>query len=343
MRDVSAAHATVDTSRGHGMSHGHALGVLTRLSAGSLGVFRGRAAVQLGVTRTQLVALATSGAIERVLPDTYRMSVVTPSHEQSLRAALLWAGDGAIAAGLSAGEMYGLERVRALRPEIVVPRSKRLRSANVLVHQSDDRRSLRVRRRGGIMVSGVEPTLVGLATSLDAEAFEIACEDARRRRLTSVPALRAYLLQFPGRPGAAMLGQLLDELDPVHAARSTLEVKTRRLLVAHGLTRFEREFPLAWNGRTYLFDFAFPADRVVLETNGRRWHDDAMDYEHDNEKWSVPARCGYRIVFATWEKVTREPARLLAELTATLAVSASSGPRTARSRAGERDSRDGHE
>jgi very-short-patch-repair endonuclease len=114
--------------------------------------------------------------------------------------------------------------------------------------------------------------------------------------------------------------QLLGQLDPEYAARSTLEVKTRRLLVAHGLTGFRREFPLDWNGRTYLFDFVFPRHGVILETNGRRWHDDATDYEHDNEKWSVPARHGYRIVFATWEKVTRDPSRLLAELTATLAA-----------------------
>ena len=113
---------------------------------------------------------------------------------------------------------------------------------------------------------------------------------------------------------------LLRQLDPTHAARSTLEVKVRRLLVAHGITGFVREFPLEWNGRTYLYDFAFERERTILETNGRRWHDDPADYEHDNEKWSVPGRLGYRIVFATWDKVTREPELLLRELATTLAA-----------------------
>jgi very-short-patch-repair endonuclease len=113
---------------------------------------------------------------------------------------------------------------------------------------------------------------------------------------------------------------LLRELDPVHASRSTLEVKTRRLLVANGITDFAREFPLEWSGRTYRFDFAFERSRTMLETNGRRWHDDASDYEHDNEKWSVPGRYGYRLVFATWAKVTEQPERLLFELRATLAA-----------------------
>jgi len=112
--------------------------------------------------------------------------------------------------------------------------------------------------------------------------------------------------------------RLLGELDPKHPSRSTLEVLTRRLLVAHGITEFTREFPLAWMGRTYLFDFAFERQRTILETNGRRWHDDPADYEDDHEKWSVPGRHGYRVVFATWDKVTRREREFLGELVATL-------------------------
>ena len=121
--------------------------------------------------------------------------------------------------------------------------------------------------------------------------------------------------------------RLLDQLDPVHPARSTLEVKTRRLLVAHGITDFVREFPLEWNGRAYRFDFAFERERTIVETNGRRWHDDASDYERDNEKWSVPGRHGYRMVFATWDKVVQQPTQFVDELTTTLRRVVPSGDR----------------
>ena len=63
---------------------------------------------------------------------------------------------------------------------------------------------------------------------------------------------------------------------------------------------------------------AFPAATTVLETNGRRWHDDANDYEADHEKWSVPGRHGYRLVLATFEKITRKPEDLIDELVATM-------------------------
>jgi hypothetical protein len=69
----------------------------------------------------------------------------------------------------------------------------------------------------------------------------------------------------------------------VHAPRSVLEVKTRRLLVASGFRDFVREFALDWRG-------------------------------------SVPGRHGYRIVLATWDKVTAAPEQLLRELEATLAA-----------------------
>jgi hypothetical protein len=179
-----------------------------------------------------------------------------------------------------------------------------------------------IRTVRGLRVTGVEPTLVRLAHVLDAEALEVACEDARRRRLTSIPAMIAYLDRYarPGQRGVAPLRSLLAALDPAHPARSTLEVKTRRLLVERGLSDFVREFQLEWNGRTYCFDFAFPLRRTILETNGRRWHDDPNDYEHDNEKWSVPGRHGFKLVFATWDKITKWPDALERELTATLAA-----------------------
>jgi hypothetical protein len=295
--------------------------VLSALSAGTLGVFRGRDAVAAGVTRKQLGALQAHDVIERVFPDTYRLTAVAASNEQRLRAALAWAGHDAAAAARSAGELYGLEGVRASVPEIAVPADVRARADGIVVYRGTPR-ALMVRQVRDLRVTGVECTLVQLASALDSEALEVAAEDARRRRLTGVPALRRYLERHgrSGRPGVHAMRRLVAELDPLHPSRSTLEVKTRRLLVANGITDFEREFPLEWEGRTYRYDFVFRRERTILETNGRRWHDDAVDYEHDNLKWSVPGHYGFLLVLATWDKVTKRPDALLRELAATRAA-----------------------
>jgi very-short-patch-repair endonuclease len=258
--------------------------------------------------------------IERVFPDTYRLTATTSSHDQRLCAALLWAGEEAVGDRRSAATLYGLEGVRVEKPQIIVPTTIRRRSERVDIRYYEDRRSLMVRRIRGLPVTGVEATLLALARDLDGVALEVAFEDARRRRLTSLAAMQAHLDRFgmSGRTGVAALRQLLRDLDPKHPSRSTLEVLTRRLLVSHGITRFTREFPLTWMGRTYRFDFGFESRRTILETNGRRWHDDPTDYESDHEKWSVPGRHGYFLVLATCDKVTRRPHEFLAELVATL-------------------------
>jgi hypothetical protein len=231
---------------------------LARLAASDLGVFSTRDTDRLKISRKQLRTMRRVGIAELVLPGVYRMTAVEPSNAQRLRAALKWGGHDAAAAGQSAGETYGLEGVLTPVPEIVVPRARRARHVgDVIVHRTVNPAALMIREHRGIRVTGVEATLLSLASLLGDEAFEVACEDARRRRLTSVPALYAYLDRFgaSGRDGVRPLRALLQELDPVHPSRSTLEVKTRRLLVAAGITHFTREFPLAWNGRTYYFDF----------------------------------------------------------------------------------------
>ncbi len=241
---------------------------------------------------------------------------------QRLHAALLWAGAGAAAAGRSAGAEYGLEGVSSDDPEIVVPRTMQKRHQSVVVSRTDRRAALMIRRYHGVHVTGVEATIVRLAHLLDGESLEVAFEHARRRQLTSTQAIHAYLDRHAkaGQPGVATLRALLEELDPKHPSRSTLEVKTRRLLVAHGITDFVREHPLEGERRRYYFDFGFLDHRTILETNGKRWHDDPVDYEYNNEKWSVPGQLGFKLVFATWAKVTERPAAFIQELRTTLAA-----------------------
>src|SRR5205085_5569627 len=100
------------------MAHRDVFAALSARSARTAGVFRGADAVRLGMSRKQLTSMRNAGVIERVLPDTYRMTAVARSPEQRLRAALLWAGPDAAAAGASAGAVYGLTGVHAPRPEI---------------------------------------------------------------------------------------------------------------------------------------------------------------------------------------------------------------------------------
>ena len=146
-------------------------------------------------------------------------------------------------------------------------------------------------------------------------------------------------------PGSRATAGLLDQLDPdapgAVDARGEDPAAPRRATASPTSCASSRS---SGTGRTYSFDFAFERQRTILETNGRRWHDDPADYERDNEKWSVPGRHGYKLVFATWDKVTRHPRDLIEELTRDLGMRSRCSPRADRKRrfgASESDCTDG--
>ncbi|HEY1738213.1 MAG TPA: type IV toxin-antitoxin system AbiEi family antitoxin domain-containing protein [Acidimicrobiia bacterium] len=187
--------------------------MLAGLSSTTSGVFRGAAAVAAGVSRRQLVDLCTEGAIERVLPDTYRLTAVPRSRRQRLDAALIWAGEASVAEGRSAGGVYGLEAVRAERPEVSVPRNVMRRHASVSVSRTDRRDALMIRRFDGVRVTGVEATIVRLAHLLTDEALEIACRNG--------VCLRATASNWSWRPSEGSRRIHVDFLTELRAALSS--------------------------------------------------------------------------------------------------------------------------
>ncbi|HEY1739105.1 MAG TPA: type IV toxin-antitoxin system AbiEi family antitoxin domain-containing protein [Acidimicrobiia bacterium] len=296
---------------------------LARLARRQFGTFSREQALELGLTTKQVDHRVATKRWARVLPGVYRHAGTPPTETLVSTAALLWAGATAVIAGVPAAREWGITDLVPGRADIAVPRGERIRGNQLVrVRHTDNVASLQAQRRNGLPVTSVAATLLMLAAEVGTATLEDAFESARRQRLVTTSSTRRYLDVHArqGVRGAKALRTLVDAVDPHAPSRSKLEVLTRQLLEAHGLSGFVREYPMSWNGRRYLFDFAFPAQRVILETNGRRWHDDPSDYERDNEKWSVPGRLGWRIVFATWDKVLRSPEELLAELRAALAA-----------------------
>ena len=282
------------------------------LSAGSLGVFRGSAAVALGVSRNQLAALVSGGRDRAGAPRR-----VPHGGGRTLRRA---AASCRAAVGRRRRRCRGVVCGRALRP----PRRARpgpggrragLESRaleEVVVHRATTFAPLMVRRHRGLRVTGVEATLVALGARArrrsvrDRVRGRAAAKAHRSAGVTHVPrpvrasgsSRRPRDPRTPRRARSRLPGAIDARGEDAPAARRARHHR----LSARVPARMERpRVPLRLRVR---------ATRTILETNGRRWHDDPTDYEHDNEKWSVPGRHGYRLVLATWDKVTQRPEQL---------------------------------
>ena len=71
-------------------------------------------------------------------------------------------------------------------------------------------------------------------------------------------------------------------------------------------------------------DFHWPAQRLIVETDGRATHDTATAFEHDRARDLDLHLAGWQVVRLTWSQVTRQPYRVAALLRAR-ARSAASG------------------
>lgn len=296
---------------------------LAALAAGNDGVFTRRQALSAGLSAKQIRTRCATGAWEEVYPRTFRVAGAPLTDRLRLRAALAFAGAGSVLARRTAGVSWGLDGVVAHKPEILVPYARHPRHPAVVVI-----RTMRLERddttlRSGLPVTTVARTIVDLAAVLDDEGIENVIQSARRLRLTSIDAVATKLasLDGPGRSGAGRLRRVLQHLDGRAPSESPLEVKVARALRSTDLRPPVAQHCVSTPQGVFRVDFAWPAERVALECDGRAYHG---DFDADRRRWSSLASAGWRIVFATWREASRDPGVVVARVRAALDASSTS-------------------
>jgi very-short-patch-repair endonuclease len=225
-------------------------------------------------------------------------------------AGALWLGADALVSHATAATLLRLDGCKTSELHISVPPNAYRRSQAVIVHRTPP--PLRTDRItvDGIPCTSATRTLIDCSAALDDERLEVIFESARRMGLTSVAALERQLVR--GRPGATNLRKLLAHQIPGEkAAQYRLEVKMARLFRASALPRPERQFPV---GR-YSIDFAYPRILVGVECEGYEFHGGRLAWKRDKKRTAWLEAQGWRLVFVTWDDVTKAPEQTLQRIT----------------------------
>jgi len=77
---------------------------------------------------------------------------------------------------------------------------------------------------------------------------------------------------------------------------SGLEDVVLDLILRGGFAHPDVNVPLILGGRRYIPDFRWPAQRLVLEADGARWHDHRLAREDDRERQAILEADGERVV-----------------------------------------------
>jgi very-short-patch-repair endonuclease len=276
-------------------------GVVAWFQLRDAGISRGLVDFRLVERRLHIVHRGVYAVGHRVL-----------SREGRWTAAVLALGADAVLSHRSAAEHWGmLEPSLSRVVHVTVPgRGARKPRAGIAVHRAS---AVERTVHDGIPITTWPTTLLDLAASTDQRLLDRAVEGAERARLIDTADIERLL--DDSRRGVRALRASLARYDDA-PTRSELEQRFLALCADYSVPR-----PLInqWL-EGYEVDFLWPAERLIVETDGLATHATRAALARDHARDAALALAGYRTQRFTWRQVVDTPAdvarlvlRLLAE------------------------------
>jgi very-short-patch-repair endonuclease len=203
-------------------------------------------------------------------------------------AAVLSCGPRAVLSYGSAAAHWGVGRERFDSIEISVPVSSVRRRPGLLVYRRPNLEPSDVVTHDGIPTTSVVRTLIDIATHLERAGLERAVNEADRLDLIDPETLFEELESHPGKRGVGPLRSLLGERT-FRLTDSELERRFLRLVLEAGLPMPLTQQRL--NG--FKVDFVWPELKLVVETDGLRYHRNASQQTKDHRRDQAHLAAGF--------------------------------------------------
>jgi len=280
------------------------------------------------VRRGQLHALGLSaGAVERRIEagrlHLIHRGVYAVGHPRLTRkgrwlAGVYAAGAGAVLSHRSAATLWGADLPPFKLVEVTTP-TGRHPGPGILAHESL-LSPAEVTRRGGIPVTVPLRTIVDLAAVGGRRLAWPAFRAFEEKRRVTVEELADAVEGRSGRRGnRALRAILLDAGFGRGITRSELEAAFTAFLRRHRLPPPARNLPIPIGPIEIEADFAWPEARLIVELDGRRFHETATAFERDRARDRALAAHGWRVIRVTWRQLHGDGGQLARDLRAILA------------------------
>jgi Protein of unknown function (DUF559) len=217
---------------------------------------------------------------------------------------VLACGDRAVLSHRSAGALWGLLPAASGPIEVTIPLGGGRRQPGIFVHVTRIVDLPYMTEFHGIPCTTVARTLVDLAGTVPPRRLRRALEQSVFLNRFDRRELDAALPYASGRRGTDTLRRLLAELaDEPDLTRSELERLFLELISVAGLPK-----PIV-NGLIagYEVDFHWPAQRLMVETDGRAAHAHLGAFERDRRRDLDLELAGWHVVRVTWRQVVEDP------------------------------------
>lgn len=264
-----------------------------------------------------------SGVWVRPAPGVYELAGLPDDPERRLWTAWLAVGPHAVVSHETAAQRRGLGPVPTGRLVFTTAHGDHHRIPGVVVHQLRDVLPHHVGLVDGLPTTTAARTIMDLAAvSSDARLLRIVEEAVRTGRTTDLEIAAAYAdIARPGKWGANRMLRVLARRGPRNPVPDS---KLERLLLAAiraaGLPEPLAQFTHPGRSPVHgCVDFAYPDARLILEADGRSWHQRQADLKRDRARDNEAARAGWLTLRFMWEELTHDPADVAATIVETRA------------------------
>ncbi len=282
-------------------------------------------ALDTGMTSRQIERRVISGMWVREASGIYRHEAV-PSTLRSRLLALCMA-HGAVASHRSAAALHPIEGYRLDRVEVIVPpgRARSIRGARR--YESSQMDLFKPVERDGIRCTPMGRTVLDLAAVVNRRQLDRTVDAVLRDGQLRQSDLYGVLVSHArrGRRGCeALRASLAERFDDQAVPLSDWSRMVAVLLVDAGLERpeFEHRVCLADGRFVAQVDLAFPAQRVAIELDSARWHDNRESFVNDRRRHNAITLAGWTVLSFTWSDYSRHPVSLCKSVSQALAAAA---------------------
>jgi very-short-patch-repair endonuclease len=272
---------------------------LARLATRQDGIVERRQLLEHGLGAAAIDHRVRAGRLILLYRGVYAVGHEALTDRGRMRAALIAAGPTAVLSHRTAATLLKLLSSMPPFVEVTVTRRGPRSRSGLRVHSTTKPPDVLI--IDGLPVTAPLRTLADLAASADIERL---CAEALVLKLLTKEELDA----------AGIL-----DADLIAPTRSRFERVFRARLREAGLPAPVTGYPIG----PYTADFAWPAERVIVETDGWRYHGHRRAFEDDRARDAYLAARGWVVFRLTWRRLKKQPMLVMTQLAQTLAHRAS--------------------
>jgi very-short-patch-repair endonuclease len=271
---------------------------------------------ELGMSEPEIDHAIATGRLHPIFRGAFGVGHREVGDRGRMLAAVLACGRGSVISHGTAAVLLGIWDRRPRLIDVIAPVQAGRKIPGVRRHFTPSPLPRDVCAHDAIPCTSPSRTIVDLAGIVGEPALRRTIEQAAVQRMLNVPEIDA-ILDGPRRKGSRALRGILEgwrRYQPAIRVRSVMEAKLLSVLTQHAIPAPRCNVKLEVGAETLEVDFLWPRQRLVIETDGSKYHDNPEAEARDARRDRLLEAAGFAVWRLRWDDLAHRPGATMADL-----------------------------